>query len=74
MYVSKKLVLFALGALMMPHSAAAQADSDVIELHDPRVSRYTAISALRIGDAQAEEDESLQAEALALTSMLTSNF
>ena len=41
----------------------SNSDSDVIELRDPRVSGYTAISAMRIGEAQAEEDDSLQADA-----------
>ena len=60
MHVVTRLVLVALGALLMPHSAAAQ--DEEVEVREPRVSRYTAISALAIQEARGEEDEARQRE------------
>ena len=49
-----RLFVLAFGAALVPQLAAAQ---------DPRVSRYTAISALRIQEAQTAEDDSVRDEA-----------
>jgi len=54
MYFGTRLFVLALGAALVPQLAAAQ--------EEPRTSRYTAISALRIEEAQETEDDSLQAE------------
>ena len=50
-----RLFVLAFGAALVPHLAAAQ--------QEPRVSRYTALSAMRIQEARSMEDDSLQAEA-----------
>ncbi len=42
---------------------SSNSDSEEIRQSDPRVSRYTAMSALRIQEAQSTEDEVLQLEA-----------
>ncbi len=55
MYFGTRLFVFALGAALVPQLAAAQ--------QEPRTSRYTAMSALRIQEAQTAEDDSLRAEA-----------
>jgi tetratricopeptide (TPR) repeat protein len=54
MYVSVRVLILAAGAALIPHLAEAQ--------QEPRVSRFTAISAMRINEAQSEEDDSIQAE------------
>ena len=55
MYFGTRLFVFALGAALVPQLAAAQ--------QEPRTSRYTALSALRIQEAQTAEDDSVRAEA-----------
>ena len=55
MYFRTSLFVLAFGAALVPQLAAAQ--------QEPRASRYTAMSALRIGQAESTEDDSLRAEA-----------
>ena len=55
MYFGTRLFVFAFGAALVPQLAAAQ--------QEPRTSRYTALSALRIQEAQTAEDDSVRAEA-----------
>ena len=55
MYFGTRLFVLAFGAALVPQFAAAQ--------RGPRTSRYTAISAVRIQEAQSTEDDSLKAEA-----------
>ena len=54
MYFGTRLFVVALGAALVPQLAAAQ--------QEPRTSRYTAMSALRIQEAQTAEDDSVRAE------------
>jgi tetratricopeptide (TPR) repeat protein len=53
MYFGTRLFVFAFAVALVPQLAAAQ---------NPRVSRYTALSAGRIAEAQRIEDEELQLE------------
>ena len=55
MYFGTRVLILAAGAALMPHFAEAQ--------QEPRVSRYTALSALALQEAQGEEDETLRLEA-----------
>ena len=55
MYFGTRILILAAGAALIPHLVEAQ--------QEPRVSRYTAISALRIQEAQGMEGDSLQVEA-----------
>jgi tetratricopeptide (TPR) repeat protein len=54
MYFGVRVLILAGGVALMPHFAEAQSQ--------PRVSRYTAMSALRIQEAQSMEGDSLQEE------------
>ncbi len=56
MYFGARMLILTAGAALMPHFAEAQ---------EPRTSRYTAISALRIQEARGVESDSLRAEAWA---------
>ena len=56
MYFGTRMLILAAGAALMPHFAAAQ---------EPRVSRYTAISAGMIQEARDIESDSIRAEAWA---------
>ena len=53
MYFGTRLFVLAFGAASVPQIAASQ---------EPRVSRYTAVSAARIADAQRIEDEVIRVE------------
>jgi len=55
MYFGTRVLILAAGAALMPHFAEAQ--------QEPRVSRYTALSAIALQEAQSEEDETLRLEA-----------
>ena len=55
MYFGTRILILAAGAALIPHFVEAQ--------QEPRVSRYTAMSALRIQEARGMEDDSLQLEA-----------
>ena len=55
MYFGTRVLILAAGAALMPHFAEAQ--------QEPRVSRYTALSALALQEAQGEEDATLRLEA-----------
>ena len=55
MYFGTRVLILAAGAALMPHFTEAQ--------QEPRVSRYTALSALALQEAQGEEDETLRLEA-----------
>ena len=55
MYFGTRVLILAAGAALMPHFGEAQ--------QEPRVSRYTALSALALQEAQGEEDETLRLEA-----------
>ena len=54
MYFGTRLFVLAFGAALVPRIAASQ---------EPRVSRYTAMSAARIAEAQGIEDEVIRTEA-----------
>ena len=55
MYFGTRVFILAAGTALMPHFAEAQ--------QEPRVTRHTTISAMRINEAQSLEGDSLQEEA-----------